>query len=221
MQRIHKIGVEIEGGWNTGNVPAASPGNCGVDGSVSFSETGVVGHEFVSAPYTNLLELTEWIRRVYPPHTNSTCGLHVHFSFKSSFDYGRVIDKRFGDYFHEQMTEWAKRAEIKNKHFYARLSGENHFCKREWKPEPQMKATGKDSSCRYCQWNFCWGIRKTAECRMLPTFKNVNVAIAAVTQLVKVVEGYLQEQAIAFAVTETKYGQTGELPPELVQMMVE
>jgi hypothetical protein len=220
MNRIHKIGVEIEGFWNSRAYPDAAPGARGSDGSVQGpDDPSLTGCEYVSAPYENLLELTEWMRRVYPASTNQTCGMHTHFSFKNPMHYGYILDKQFNEFFLEEMTGWAKRANIRNKHFYARLEGKNHFCEKIWKPEKQMAATGKDMSVRYGQWNFCWAIRKTAECRMLPTFKDVNVSIAAITQLVRLIERYLNEYPVATAYTAKVVGDAESLPEHCLQIL--
>jgi len=218
MNYIHKVGVEIEGGWNVGNVPSASPGTMQTDGSVSFSESGVEAREFISAPMESPVELAAWMRRVYPPHTNSSCGLHVHVSLKNSIDYARIIDRRFYNYFLDEMTEWGRVAKIKNKNFFTRLEGNNHFCKKDWAPEKQMKQTGKDSV-RYAHWNFCWGIRKTAECRMLPTFKDPSVAIAAVMRVIKCVEDYLAFSPCAVAFSDRVTGTDNQMPDELSELM--
>ena len=218
MEHIHKIGVEIEGGWNIGNVPSASPGSVQTDASVSFSESGVEGREFVSQPTENPMELTTWMRRVYPPHTNSSCGLHVHVSLKNPIDYARILDRRFYNYFTDEMTDWGKVAKIKNKNFFSRLEGNNHFCKKVWQPEKQMAQTTKDSV-RYAHWNFCWGIRKTAECRMLPTFRDPNVAIAAVLRVVKSVEDYLSHSPVAVAFSDVVVDSDNTMPRELIDLM--
>jgi hypothetical protein len=218
MNHIHKVGVEIEGGWNSGNLPPPEPGSAHSDGSVSFSESGITSREYVSHPTENLIELDQWMRRVYPPHTNSTCGLHVHVSLKNPINYARIIDRRFQEFFLEEMAAWGKRRTT-NKHFFSRLAGENKFCKKEWKPEMQIKATSKGTGERWTQWNFCWGLHKTAECRMLPTFKDVNIAVDGVTRIVKCVEDYLTNSPIHVAFTAQSHARKSELPPELLELM--
>ena len=225
MQFIDKVGVEVEGGWNDGNLPSASPGGtvCS-DGSLNFSSSdgfSITAREFVSNPFSNLVDLADWMRRIYPPHTNQTCGLHVHVSLKSPLNYARIIDQRFQKYFTQELGAWGDRANIKNKYFRMRLEGSHHFCKNEWKPEAQMKATGKDSNVRFCIWNFCWGVRKTAECRVLPTFKNPQVAVAAVMQVAKIVENYLKYSPILLAVEDIRMDDGSDMPQELIDLMKE
>ena len=220
MQRIDKIGLEIEGGWNAGNLPNASPGICSSDPSVNFASDsyGIEAKEYQSSPTGSLLELTDWVRRIYPPHTNGTCGIHVHVSLKSPMNYARIIDKRFEAFFDEELNTWAK-GRITNKHFWARLNGENKFCKKGWNPEEQMRQLSKGAGVRWTQWNFCWGVRKTAECRVLPTFKKPEVAIMTITKVVKIVEDYLALSPIALAVNHRVVDPDDDIPDELLELM--
>lgn len=93
--RIHRIGIELEGGWR--KVPPGT--QIGPDGSVQITryqdERLIVGE--LSSPPLSLdpkdepIYWTTWLKKFYPSHVNETCGMHVHLSFKLALTYERLM----------------------------------------------------------------------------------------------------------------------------------
>lgn len=193
FRNIDRVGVEIEGGWPVGSVPPDAQN----DGSLRFDDSSVAAKEMRSKPFKTLRELEAWVRSIYPPHTNSTCGTHVHFSFNTLNDYSRLADERFYQHFIEHITTWARgpRGNISSIPFYERLEGRNHHCMKKWDAEAQIEQSGKGSP-RYAHWNFCFKLHGTAECRLLPTFKDVNVAVRSIKELIDIVDDYLDNSPV-------------------------
>jgi len=180
---IDKIGLEIEGAWYNGQ-----PYNLHTDGSVSAraDHTG----ESVSDPMESWRAVRDFITDNYPDEHNSSCGLHVHFSFNSLGIYSRLMDKEFHPYFTGAMKAWGEENKIQDTAFWDRLNGRNQYCLSEWRADNQAMQRTKNSP-RYCHWNFCYGLHKTAECRLLPVFGSSDNAILAVGAVGKCVMAWL------------------------------
>jgi hypothetical protein len=183
FNRIAKMGVELEGGWET-KPDARMVG----DGSVSVS-ANYVG-ELPSPPFEDPVALTAWMRKNYPTKTNQSCGMHVHVSFKNRKDYLRFMSKEAFDHIHDELEKWGKRANIKNEHFWARLRGDNTYCKLFYSPMKQVKHVDKGPA-RYSMLNYCYGRYGTMELRVLPLFKEVDVGVAAVMAFANICERWL------------------------------
>lgn len=194
---ISKIGLEVEGGWNRNNWHGET---VHVDGTVQVA--GYENKEIVSRPLASLEAAKEWLRRIYPQATNNTCGFHVHFSIKNDSDYARLMDKTFWTYFQNEIKKWAVENQIRNSNFWNRLRGENSWCLAQFEPDAQAAATCK-SPFRYKQLNFCKGFHGTVECRLMPTFKNVEVAVKAMEALANIIETYLESAPIQVGFKKT------------------
>lgn len=187
MNIIDKVGIEIEGGWDWACLPDAEIKR---DGSVRFSSDVKIG-EIVSRPYKGSNILKAWFFKNYPTHTNETCGIHVHISFLQTAFYTALTDIAFKDYFIQGMQKWGQENKIDPIHaFWYRLAGNNQYClNNNWNPETQISSTSKNSS-RYCIWNFCHSLRGTAECRLLPTFKDHEIAWSAIQHIISLVKDW-------------------------------
>lgn len=190
---IHLIGVELEGGWER-TPPDVS--QIGHDGSVHV-QARYVGE--IASPPMAPKEGLEWVKRNHPTATNETCGLHVHISFKRMIDYARLADDEAARiYLIERLTEWGKKTpwgEIRPEHpFWPRLKGMNRFCTTAWNPTAQIPHRGKNEH-RYSQMNFCWGLHKTVEVRVLPAFLVPDVSVAAIEQVLMAISEYLAKVA--------------------------
>lgn len=181
---IDKVGVEIEGGWNT--VPPA--GNPGYDGSVSVA-AAVIG-ELKSRPLVQWETIEKYVRDNWPHVTHASCGFHIHVSLKSDHLYASLMDERFYNFFLTRMDLFGRTMNITNQQFWSRLRGENRFCNRRWAAERQAEQTQK-TEVRYAHWNFCYLQHGTAECRMLPTFRKVDTAVASLKEVLGCVEDWL------------------------------
>lgn len=192
MEYIDKIGIELEGGW------PVRPDDILPDASVVITEpSNLYTGEVVSKPYRSLFSLKEWYHANYPPHINNTCGLHVHFSFLSESFYSKLMDETFKDFFIQQMEAWGKSTNCKSAQFWERIRGNNSFCKLStWHPEVQAaikKKYREDHSKRYGVWNFCYGLHKTAECRVLPMFTDKDYGWLAINQVINLVDKWLDD----------------------------
>lgn len=175
LHYINRIGVEVEGGWNE------EPARLQHDGSVSVSAP--YRGESISPPISNMANLERFIEDNYPDISNSSCGLHVHLSFVHGAHYSLLMDREFQQYFLREMESWGRRFAGSEPDFWARIRGGNRYCLREWQADSQAKAMSKQNQ-RYCHWNFCYRLHGTAECRLLPVFKDVELAKAAVRKVI-------------------------------------
>jgi hypothetical protein len=170
---INKMGVEIEGAWYNGQP-------YGLKSDSSVRARADYHGESVSDPIGSFRELTKFITDNYPEEKDESCGLHVHFSFNSLGYYSMLMDKGFMPYFSKFMKEWGETNAIRDTHFWERLNDRNRFCRREVNPDQQVIHRDRGYS-RYTQWNYAWGVHKTAECRVLPVFASVKNAVKAVS----------------------------------------
>lgn len=188
MKYIKKIGVEIEGGWDKKPPDTEIYGDGSVDVDCNFQDGEI------SSPPMTLRELLQWIVRNYPQHTNNTCGLHIHISFKKNIYYSKLMSQEFYDYFLARITEWANREQIlPSSPFWSRLRGENGYCKKIFRADEQVHLTNKESA-RYTHLNYCFSLHRTLECRLFPTFKSAKLAQSAVKAFIEIVETFLSKQ---------------------------
>lgn len=185
FERIKKCGIEIEGGWDE-----RPQQNLISDGSVVVS-CGYSDGECVSAPLDSWEKAEDFFDKNYPQKTNHTCGIHLHASFSNDHDYATLVDKRFYDFFCDRMAVWGKRWNCKNKQFWNRLEGKNNFCRKRFNPENQLTQTQKYHDARYSHFNFCHAIHGTFEVRLLPTFKEKRIALAAAKEVFAIIEEWL------------------------------
>jgi hypothetical protein len=168
--RIDRIGIELEGGWET--VPAST--TLEHDGSVVIpAQTGLYRGEIPSPPMKPA-EWEAWVRRCYPPHVNHTCGLHVHMSFKGNLRYQRLMKPEFITELVRILDAWGKRKKLKKDHpLWARLTGQNRYCMPFYAADHQARAERKGSN-RYAAVNYCYGQHQTVEVRILPMFSDLD-----------------------------------------------
>ena len=181
QNKVHLIGVELEGGWDE------CPNSYQDDGSVECA--GDTTGECISSPL-KLVDVLRWIPRNYPEYTNDTCGFHVHTSYNDLRDYETLMERKFYDFFLARITHWGKSYPIKNRAFWTRLDGKNSYCRKTFVPMEQALVNHKGGP-RYSLLNYCWGLHGTLECRLFPMFKSSKTAQAAVCELVDLIETYL------------------------------
>lgn len=195
FNRIAKVGLELEGGWNAR--PAAREDHVRNiewhgDGSVRVVAP-YVGEAVVQTPLDTWQAVADWMLAAYPAVVNDTCGLHVHVSFKRIADYALLMDDKFYSFFIERLKAWGTRTRIKAHHpFWHRLDGGNTYCKKVFHPDQQV-ATREKSAARYAHLNFCLKLHSTIEARVLPMFKQANIAVSAVQELLSIYEDYLSQ----------------------------
>lgn len=209
LKFIDKIGLELEGAW------FSKQANLHDDRSVTgytnkFLKWGkkynngdfpdydgnylnYIG-EMVSPPLTYAQSIA-YLEKNWPDDTMERCGFHIHVSFKNISLYSKLMEPDFFAYFLKAIEKWAVKTDCQNQWFWNRLRGENQFCKKIFTPEVQVKFKTKPdcSATRYSILNYCYGIHKTIECRLLPTFPNKDVAISAFQAVIEIFETYLTE----------------------------
>jgi hypothetical protein len=194
FNRIKLVGVELEGGW-TDRPPSPMIG----DGSIRLvrgnqaADGRVINHvgEIPSPPFASPAELFAWMRDNYPQHTDRSCGMHVHLSFKSNNSYVRIMDKAFFDHVRAALIDWGRGpGGITYDQFFSRLEGGNSYCRTEYRPMEQVKHKEKGPA-RYSILNYCYGRYQTVELRALPLFPTLVEAEAAITAYFEIVENWL------------------------------
>jgi hypothetical protein len=188
-----RIGIEIEGRFlnlRRREDLAESDGmdHCG-DGSLREStDSDAEPHEFKTRP-GNLREVLTTLVEYYPDETDHHCGMHVHISFTDMNNITMLNTTAFFAYFKRRWEEWGERMGLhQDSEFFKRLRGENQYC------EPNEVSRTMTGCERYSQLNFsAFERHKTMECRLLPMFRRSSLGIAAVKELVLIVEDYLAD----------------------------
>ena len=187
LKYIYRIGIELEGGWNT-----VLPGLKN-DGSIRNISLPVKG-EIASPPLT-FKSCKAWIDKNCPVEVNNTCGLHIHVSLKDIRDYIRLMDNDFYEFFLLTMSKWGKDMKFSKKHeFWSRLAGKNFYCKKLWTPTTQ--ANTKHSNDRYTHLNFAFAKHGTVECRLFPGFSDPKLIHEALCILISCYETWLDETSV-------------------------
>jgi len=145
----------------------------------------------IASPKLKVNEVKDFILDNYPNEVNSTCGLHVHMSFKNDKkDYAILATKEFYDFFLSEIQTWADNRKInKGSRFYKRLEGVQ-YSKREFLAENQLNPNS-DYSDRYAHLNFCYNKHRTLEIRCGTMFDNKEISVEYVHAVIDIVNYYL------------------------------
>lgn len=189
------LGIELEGGWNCSRDSLTRKSNrfgadAHGDGSVHVPGCSL-NYEIATKPYKSLRWALRCLDEMYPDGVNHSCGMHVHVSFPEHV-YGKLMSEHFYFYFLLRWESWGKRLNIRNQEFWKRLRGENNYCKRGFRPYGQLGVRGKGEE-RYYHLNYCYGHLKTIECRLLPMFREKDIAAKAVKELLAIYTDYIAE----------------------------
>lgn len=201
-----KIGIEIEGRFADRfalrNLVESAGASCCGDGSIGPSldgETSLSTQEVQTKPGT-LTEALRQLVRFYPDQADYTCGMHVHVSFLSDTHITQLYSQQFFEYFRAKWLAWADEKQLPVWHsLRRRLSGENSYCRKNVERAPDYLSAefGRDfnpvtDEDRYMQLNFtAWGEHKTVECRLLPMFRESELAVEAVTYLINIFQDWI------------------------------
>lgn len=203
--RIHRIGVELEGGWT--KLPKGT--TVVRDGSVDLSvelnaqqDARIIAVGELPSPPLSLLEKDDtywiqWLHKHYPQVHNGTCGMHVHMSFNTALTYMRLMTPSYPATVVSYMLDWAKRTGLgKNHPIWSRLRGKSIYCQHVFDPEGQIKNNNKDhdqrrAGHRYTAINYCFSRTGTMECRLLPMMETSTMAQDVIAELLDVTNGYL------------------------------
>lgn len=206
--RVQKIGVELEGGWS--KLPTLPRGyKIEGDGSV-FSDGAIGSHpkynqminggkkgELAIGPFAPA-QLATSIKRFYPDLVDKTCGMHVHMSFATVYEYTLLADTPvYQETIMHYLLKWAAQENFpESHHIWDRLKGKNKYCVKEFWPYAQMDKTSKGYGMdggghRYTAISYQWSRYKTVECRALPMMDNVDQAIRAIREVYRITNAYL------------------------------
>lgn len=210
LKFIDRIGVEIEGAWfkpQSGLYDDRS-----VTGYINHFHTwyrkstkreipGYNGDnylDYIGEKISKPLSYSDTIKFIddfWPDDTMERCGFHIHVSFKNISSYTKLMEKEFFEFFLKHMEQWGLKNKIESAQFWSRLRGENNFCTKKFIPEKQaaLKEKKQNDPTRYCIFNYCFGIHKTIECRLLPTFETVTEAKSAFDAVIESFEIFLEK----------------------------
>lgn len=224
MEKLYKIGLEVEGGWDgqKGRKPFDIPiiSDFSIDGRTLASDKPFIGiphvGEVVSTPMDPALdEIERWIHKYWPKYTNITCGYHIHLSTKSVKDYCHLTTKTFLFGVVSELVRLAKVEKLPREHYiWARLEGRNPFTMLNFDASNQirMKQKSVGDRTRYGMLNYAWNIHGTVEFRAFPTFETPEMAYKFTKCYLDYVSSFL-ETANRFtpayvAVLEDSFGET-------------
>ncbi len=195
--RIHLVGVELEGVWAT--VPKGS--RIVKDTSVKDFPTKIIneiaslgtgGIGEISSPAMLPADVAGWVKKNFPKYTNASCGLHLHMSFASCDRYSTLMDIRYHDTIMEQIRLWGVKENLPADHIlFQRLSGDSVYCQKKFWPDKQVLTREKiydknKEGHRYTDINYCHGLLGTLEIRVLPMFPTPEQCVRALQMLMDV-----------------------------------
>lgn len=200
--RIHRIGIELEGGWTKlprGCKPVRD-GSIHLDRHPLRTQMIAIG-EVPSTPMSldprDPIHWIPWLRTFYPQLVNETCGMHVHLSFRTALTYARLMSPNYPSTIVAYMTKWAASEKLGKDHpIWPRLEGKSEYCQHLFHADDQVILTGKDydhhrKGHRYTVVNYCFGRLSTVEHRLLPMMDTPDQAVRAIQELIDVTNAYL------------------------------
>jgi hypothetical protein len=207
QKHINAIGIEFEGGWAKfihKNGRAGKFGELGIhtkrkrapqalkyDGSVRINVPEATWKGEIASKPLQIRNIRAWITRNRPEIIDPSCGTHVHVSVVDANKYTQLTDKAFETEYLSRMAKWGSKNEVpKASEFWKRLQGKNSYCRKEHVPENQMYFEGRGGH-RYTQINYCYGLWKTVEFRMLPAFDDPWLTTDSILETCRIVEDFL------------------------------
>lgn len=196
-ERIYRVGVELEGGWIT--LPKGT--KVIRDSSVNLNmDERSIPVNYVGEMPSHILEVKavpEWMRVHYPQVVNETCGMHVHMSMRTSFQYQMLMEPEYPGTLVAYIGKWAKGEKLTKGHpIWARLAGKSPYCQLVFAANEQINNTDKDYDRnrvghRYTVINYCWRRWNTIECRLLPMMATPEQGINAVMEVIRITNAFL------------------------------
>lgn len=226
VNRISFVGVELEGGWN-----AYGAYDIQRDGSVNLdSVADAVGPKHVGEiplPPVTVANMEAIVRSNYPSYINETCGLHIHMSFEHKLHYQRLMTPAFTQAMIEGLQEWGRAANVPEEHiFWHRLTTPSHnHCEHKYRGDHQVHINHKDYQSRgkeysrYTALNYCWSQHKTLECRLLPMFSDINMAINALHAVIDITNKFLSQYKLKEKLFQVSVAGSSEIFEEYVDMI--
>lgn len=220
--RIERIGVELEGGWE--HLPEGT--NLEHDGSVTGFKALATGVQLrtgeIPSPPKIPAAMWPWVKKFYPQYVNNTCGMHLHMSFASAKLYQMLMVEDFQLTMIEYLKRWAEEEKLPKRTSTAagtvrhpiwdRLEGKNVYCQFKFWPDKQAaqkrKSHNRDvEGHRYTAINYCFGLNdcQTVEVRILPMFDSYQQAIRALQRVMLITNASLLALAKREAKTEENF----------------
>lgn len=178
----------------------------------------------IPSPVLTLDGWEAWLRECYPSHVNATCGMHVHQSFGTPLTYQRLMNPRYPKTVIEEFKKWGKEkgfglgSPLHERLYGSGLAGTpSEFCQPIFQADEQARRTEKrynhfEPGCRYTVMNYSWSTenRRTIECRLLPMFEDVDVAVEAIKKLLLITNSFLYQKRKKEPLNIARIKSTGE-----------
>lgn len=160
--------------------------NCECDCECDCEENNSVGE--VTSGKLRVNEIEEFILNNYPNEVNSTCGLHIHLSFKNDkAAYNVICSRLFYNHFLSELHNWCNTRKInKNSRFIKRLDGVE-YARKEFLGDEQIK----EGNNRYTHINYCYEKFHTAEVRIGTMFDDKTISVEYVKKVIDIFNKYL------------------------------
>lgn len=212
---IDKIGVELEGGWDErptfyimrNHLDSSVVGEAH-DGSVRVNASWVGEVRVGPLEFKNLTEWQRVLKCMWPQHTNYSCGMHVHLSFKSIRHYDLLANSQvLWPMLRERLEVFQqKNFKFANSRLAKRLKGDNQYCRtNRLGPETAWKQLRGDED-RYKAVNWCaFPQHGTLEIRVLPQISSPAKGLAMIMTVTNVVEQVIKQELKAFAPQRHKH----------------
>lgn len=201
--RIARVGIELEGGWNPAPVEAKIERDSSVfhdlgdDGNIG--RTKLPGWKVGEIPIGRILpaQVRAALKKYYPQKIDKSCGMHVHLGFESMLHYSYLMEPEYQATVLYYLTLWAKGEGLVTTHpIWDRLAGKDVYCQPKFWPDEQIKNVRKDydkarTGHRYTILNYAYGRYKTIECRVLPMMETPEQAYKVIKVLLDVTNASL------------------------------
>jgi hypothetical protein len=124
--------------------------------------------------------------------------MHIHVSFRDARHYAVLADSEaYQNTVIDEFKKWATAEGFPaSHHIWSRLNGQNEYCQHKFWPKLQMQPTKKDydhhrTGCRYTAINYCFGVNRTLECRLLPMMETKEQGVRAVKEFLTITNACL------------------------------
>jgi len=189
---LDRLSLELEGAWYDKRDDIHKDLSfCKEDFDIEFHSVG----EFTSQPLTTFNEWAECLINNYPDQSCDKCGFHIHFSLKCPAHYMLCMEKKFYHEFLHSLQNWGIENIKPEDVFWSRLNGGNKYCQNIFMPDTQAsyREKGINRKDRRTILNYTYRHLGTIEVRVLPMFKDYNLAISAIANIVQFVEKYISD----------------------------
>ena len=156
-------------------------------------------------PCKSMKELKKWIKEIHEAgeyRGNSSCGLHLHMSFKSDTIYSSTTNKEFFENFVNFLYIFGRMYKTTNPEFFNRICGNGrhdtsaYWCKSVYADDnvrETIRTREHYPSERYHYVNYPHAIHKTIEIRGLPYFRQMETIQNFNCVILAFVESYCRD----------------------------